>query len=161
MPSRSFVVALGRLFVVCALCIGTAHAADISFGRSARRLNFDVSARVGYFDAELISEGVQMHGIPNRNRVINLDVVLAHRFGRWEPYIKAGVSCSRYGFNGSGNSYRNATGFTGRNIGVGLTYWATSRIGLRVQTVWMRYQQVDIPAFESFTYTSAMLVFHF
>ncbi|OYV37527.1 MAG: hypothetical protein B7Z80_12580 [Rhodospirillales bacterium 20-64-7] len=160
MRSRSFTAA-GRFFVACTLCIGTARAADIAIGRSVQRLNFDASARVSYFSAELISEGVQMHGIPNRNRVINLDVVMAHRWGRWEPYIKAGVSCSRYGFNGSGNGYRNATGFTGQNLGVGVDYLMSAHWAVRAQTVWMRYQQVDIPAFETYSYTSVSLVFRF
>lgn len=158
---HSIKTAFGRFFIACFLCVVTAHAAEIAIGRSVRPHDVDISARWGFVEAEYIAEGEQPYGIPNRNRVINLDVVLSHRFGQWEPYIKAGVSCSRFGFNGSGNDYRNRTGFTWQNIGAGATYWLAPRIGLRAQTVWMRYQQVDIPAFETFTYSSASLVFDF
>ena len=159
--TRSLAAAFARFFVACALGIGTAHAAQIAVGRSIGRRNVDASISVGWFQAEYIAEGVQPNGIPNRNRVVNLDVVLSRRIGAWEPYIKGGLSCSRLGFNGSGNGYRNRTGFTGQNVGVGVTYWATRSIGVRAQTVWMRYQQVDIPAFETYSYSSVALVFRF
>lgn len=158
---RYLLTAFGRLFVACVLCIGTAHGAELSLGRSVRPHDADVALRWRFLEAEFIAEGEQPGGIPNRNRVINLDAVLSHRFGPWEPYIKAGVSCSRFGFNGSGNSYHNRTGFSGENVGAGLTYWITPAVGLRAQTIWMRYQQVDIPAFEQFTYSSVSLVLSF
>ncbi len=161
MGRHSCTTAFGRFFVACILCISTAHATDLAIGRSSQRRNFDISARWKHLDVELISEGVEMHGIPNRNRVINADGVLSHQFGRWDAYIKAGLSCSRYGFNGSGNLYQNKTGFSGQNIGVGLDYIFSEHWRFRVQTLMMRYQQVDIPAFETYFYTSALLVFHF
>ena len=146
---------------ICALSLGNADATQIAIGRSAQRRNFDISAQWRLLQLELISEGVQMHGIPNRNRVINLDAVLPWHIGRWMLYVKAGVSSSRFSYNGSGNGYRNHTGFTGQNIGIGAQYAITPHWAIRVQTARMRYQQSDIPAFEEYTYSSTSLVFTF
>ena len=156
-----YTVALKWIIVACLSCISTANAVDLAIGRSLQRRNFDISARWSNLDVELISEGVQMRGIPNRNRVINIDGAFSHQFGSWDAYIKAGFSCSRYGFNGSGNFYQNKTGFSGKNVGVGLDYIFSEHWRFRVQALVMRYQQVDIPALETYSYTSALLVFHF
>jgi len=153
--------AFGRFFFACALGIPAAHAADIAIGRSIRPHNIDIAARFGYAEIEFIDEGEQPNGIPNRNRVVNLDAVLPLHAGRWTLYAKAGLSSSRFSYNGSGNGYHNRTGFTGQNAGIGVEYALTPQWAVRVQTVWMRYQQSDIPAYECFTYTSAMLVFNF
>lgn len=161
-PARSAATAFGRFFVACVLCIGTAQAATLAIGRSVRPHDVDVSLTIWHLQAEFIDEGEQPYGIPNRNRVVNFDFIAQSPAWRGlSVFAKAGLSSSRFSYSGAGNGYRNRTGFTGQNAGVGITYQLTPQIALQLQTVWMRYQQSDVPAYECFSYTSAQVALSF
>ncbi len=144
---------LAALLVWCA----SAHAWSIAVGRSVRPHDVDLAVQVGPIQVEYIDEGAQPYGIPNRNRPLSVDYVLERKWGRWSAFAKAGVTSSWLSYNGSGNGYRNRTGFTGQNVGVGLKFRLVPHLWLVGQTVWLRYQQSDVPAYEPFTYSSVML----
>jgi hypothetical protein len=154
--------ALAPILAVILSCFsfGPASAMSLFVGKSNRPGSFNFSVQAGFVSLEYVDEGRQPYGIPNINRVVNLDVE-ARSSGRLYAYGKVGLSCSRFGRNGSGNSYHNATGFTGQNVGIGLGYELTPLVALQGQVLWMRYQQVDIPAYERFGVISAGLVWQF
>ena len=139
----------------CALFLGLlatapAHGTSLAIGRGSRPHNLDLALRVGPFEAEYLDEGEQPYGIPDINRIVNLDL-LAHTDGRLAAYAKAGLSSSRLSYNGGGNGYPNHTGFTGENAGVGLDAALTQHFGVRLQWLWMRYQQCSVPDYETFS----------
>ena len=152
-----------HLFILLAAMLlpATAHAWSVAVGRSVRPHDIDLALQLGPVQLEYIDEGAQPYGIPNRNRPVNLDYVLEHAWGRFDVFAKAGVTSSWLSYNGSGNGYRNRTGFTGQNVGVGLKVRVLPRVWLVGQTVWMRYQQSDVPAYEPFTYSSLLLQLDF
>lgn len=134
-----------------------AAAWELGVGRSSRPGNLDLSLRERWWQLEYIDEGRQPDGIPNRNRVLNLDGVLATR-GRLSGFVEAGLSSSRLSRNGSGNGYRASGPMLGVNAGAGVQWRFAPGWRVRLQTVWMRYPQCSEPGMENFVYTSVSLV---
>ena len=135
-----------------------AHAATVSAGYSVRPGSIDLSVRQGHFEAEFINEGKQPGGIKNVNRVVDIDVVMPIQImDNVSIFAKAGVTDSTLSYNGSGDGYHSHSFFTGQNVGIGVNWQITSSWGFSAQTVWLRYQQSDKPAYESFVYSSALL----
>ncbi len=146
----------------CALLLGLlatapAHGISIAAGRGSRPHNLDLALRAGAFEAEYVDEGEQPEGIPDINRIVNLDL-LARSDGRLAAFAKLGLSSSRLSHNGGGNGYRNHTGFTGENAGLGLEGALTRSFGWRLQWLWMRYQQCSVPDYETFNTVTLSVV---
>lgn len=74
-----------------------------------------------YIAAEIrfVDEGKQPQGIKNVNLPLNIDGVVQYPIGRFTPFVKAGLTSSYFSHNGSGNGFKNNTGFTGVNYGAG------------------------------------------
>ena len=168
-PSPSAYKAIGAmifgLFLVAALT-SFAHGqelngAELAIGPSIRPQSYAVSVRgTGWIapEIEFVSEGRQPDNIPNINRVLMLNAVLTEPVSpRVSLFAKAGLASSRWSTNGSGNGYSNP-GKPGYDIGIGATYHMTPVWGLRLETVYMHYQQSDVPEFENFTQTTVRLV---
>lgn len=134
-----------------------AAAWELGLGRSSRPGNVDLSLRGRGWQIEYVDEGRQPDGIPNRNRVLDLDGVLATR-GRLSGFVEAGLSSSRPSRNGSGNGYRASGPMLGLNAGAGLQWRFAPGWRLRLQSLWMRYPQCSAPGMEDFVYTSVALV---
>ena len=134
-----------------------ARAWELGIGRSSRAGDFDLSLRDAWWSLEAIDEGRQPDGIPDRNRVLDADLVL-HGGARLCWYLQAGLSDARWSRNASGNGYRAPRGFDGHNLGGGLQWRLAPGWWLRLQTLWLRYPQNSQPGSESFEYTSLALV---
>ena len=140
---------------VCTVLLGwlataQAQALTLGLGRGSRPHNLDVTVRERALEVEYLDEGEQPYGIPDINRIVNLDFA-QRSHGRLAAFWKLGLSSSRLSFNGGGNGYRNHTGFTGENVGVGVEAALSPRFGLRAQWLWMRYQQCSTPDYETFS----------
>ena len=109
-----------------------------------------------YISAEMryIDEGKQPDGIKNVNRLLNSDGVLEIPYGDFTVFAKGGLTSSALSHNGSGNGYKNNSGFTGTNFGTGVAYSITPNWAVQAQVTQMHYQQSDKPAYEVFTYGS-------
>ncbi len=149
--------ALSALPALAAAPAASAATLQLGIGRSSRPGDFDLSLRGRGWQLEYIDEGRQPHGIPNDNRVINLDGVLATP-GPWSWFAEAGLSSSRPSRNGSGNGYEPSGPMLGANAGGGVQWRFAPGWWLRLQTLWMRYPQSSEPAMETFGYTSVALV---
>ncbi len=77
-----------------------------------------------YISAEMrfIDEGKQPYGIKNVNRLLNADGVLNIPYGDFTVFAKGGLTASMLSYNGSGNGYKNTSGFVGANYGIGARY---------------------------------------
>ena len=146
-----WVAALGLLAPV------RAQAWELGLGRSNRPGDFDLSLRDRCWVVEYVDEGHQPDGIPNINRVLDLDAVL-QRGARLSWYLEAGLSDAQWSRNGSGDGYRAPRGFHGANLGIGLQWRATTGWWLRLQALWLRYPQSSQPGLETFEYSSVALV---
>ena len=103
-----------------------------------------------------------MGGIPNRNRVINVDKVSTLMLPYGSLFVKYGLTTSRYStYGGPGPHTPDETWFSGQNLGIGLDFPLTTDFSIRAQTVWLHYRQCDIPAYERYTYTSISAVLSF
>ena len=100
---------------------------------------------------EFVDEGQQPHGIKNVNRPINMDGLIELACGDVSFFIKGGLTSSYLSHNGSGNGYRNNTGFTGGNIGSGVAYKLSKHWSAQAQVITMSYQQSDQRGYETFT----------
>ena len=153
-----------RAFVALIAALGcvSSRAAEIAFGPSARAQSYAASLRgSGVLAPEIafISEGRQPDRIPNINRVLMLNAVAtATVLPRLQIFATAGLASSRYSTNGSGNGYRNP-GKPGYDVGLGATYWLTPQWGLRLEALRMHHQQSDVPRYETFTQTTAQIVY--
>ena len=146
------------LLVAWALWLpGRAQAWELGLGRSSRPQDFDLSLGNAWWRLEYIDEGRQPYGIPNRNRVLDVDGVL--RGGaRLSWYLEVGLSSARWSRNGSGNGYRAPRGLDGYNLGGGLQWRLTPVWSLRLQALWLHYPQSSQPGSETFEYTSLAVV---
>ena len=139
---------------------------DIDLDAGFRQGAFDVAATyyatpcVGV-ELQFVDEGKQPDNIPNVNRPINLDLKGKYEYGKTTFTLKGGATSSYFSYNGSGNGYKNNTGFTGGNIGAGISYKITDHWSLNSQIVGMSYQQSDITAFETFVYGSVGVKYSF
>ena len=139
---------------------------DIDLDTGFRQGAFDVAAiyyPVKYFGVKVqfVDEGKQPDNIPNINRPVNLDLVSKYTLGKFTFNIDGGLTSSYFSHNGSGNGYKNNTGFTGGNIGAGVSYKVYNNWSLNAQVVTINYQESDITAFETFTYGSIGLKYSF
>ncbi|MDD4887623.1 MAG: hypothetical protein PHO64_11995 [Thiomonas sp.] len=138
-----------------------AHAAELALRPSSRPQSYAISLRGSGMIApeiQFISEGRQPDNIPNINRVLMFNAVAtADPTPALQVFVKAGLASSRWSTNGSGDRYSNP-GRLGWDVGTGLTWWPTRRWGLRIEIVRMRHQQSDVPKFETFTQTTAQVV---
>ena len=148
-----------------ALCIALlslpAQAAELALGPSSRPQSYAISLRGSGMIApeiQFVSEGRQPDRIPNINRVLMLNAVATVDLTpAAQGFVKAGLASSRWSTNGSGNGYSNP-GRAGWDVGAGLTWWLGPSWGLRIEIVRMRHQQSDAPKFETFTQTTAQVV---
>jgi hypothetical protein len=102
-----------------------------------------------------MDEGTQPHEIKNINKTLNFDAVYGVIVGNeLKIFAQAGITTSRFGYNGSGIPYDNHTGFTGQNIGMGAELRLSSRVSLLGHCQLLHYQQVDKSQFEYFKYCS-------
>lgn len=138
-------------------------------------LDLDQGLRYGAFDAAIegyynrymaaeirfVDEGKQPHGIKNVNRPVNIDAVVDLPLDKLTVSFKAGLTSPYLGYNGSGNNYKNNTGFTGGNAGISLSYKVTEKWAMQAQAIRMNYQQVDKTAYESFGYFSVGVKYAF
>ena len=145
------------LSALAAAPAASAAGLQLGIGRSSRPRDFDLSLRAHWLQLEYIDEGLQPDGLPNRNRVINLDGVLATP-GPWSWFVESGLSSSRLSRNGSGNGYTASGLMLGTNAGLGLQWRIACGWWLRLQALWMRYPQSSEPAKETFGYISVALV---
>ena len=139
---------------------------DVDLEAGLRQGAFDVAATyyaTPHWGAELefIGEGKQPQNIPNVNRPVNLDIKYKYPYHSFTFMIKGGATSSYFSHNGSGNGYKNNTGFTGSNIGAGLSYKITDGWAIQTQIVAMNYQQSDITAFETFEYMGIGIKYSF
>lgn len=143
------------------LLVQSASAAEIGFSFANRSGDYDLWFRHESVEVEFIDLGKQPNGIPNRNRPLNLDYIhsidLGHSFS---VFGKVGLTRSRFSYNGSGNGYKNRTGFTGNNFGIGVE-WGRGNWGVRAQWIAMRYPQSDIPKDEHYYFGSAGVFYRF
>jgi opacity protein-like surface antigen len=151
------------LAALCAaLLIPPVHATELALGPSIRAGSYAIGLRGdGALAPEIqfISEGRQPDHFPNINRVLMFNgVATADLRPRLQGFVKAGIASSRWSTNGSGDGYRNPGRF-GWDAGAGLTWWPTQRWGLRVEILRMRYEQSDVPGFETFTQSTLQAVF--
>ena len=139
---------------------------DVDLDTGFRQGAFDIAASyymtpyVGV-EAQFIDEGKQPDNIPNINRPVNMDLKLQYPIDRFVVTVKGGVTSSYFSHNGSGNGYKNNTGFTGGNGGLELSYQINNHWAINSQFVTMSYQQSDITAFETFTYGSVGIKYKF
>ena len=148
--------------ILCACFAAPAFSAQFEIGRSVQRHNFDVALTIRNFQVEYIDEGAQSNGIPNRNRVLNLDYIISRNAGFVSLFVKGGITTSRFStYGGSGPHTINKTWFTGQNVAVGFIVPFNSHWGFVAQSELLRYRQCDIPAFENYGYTSAMFYYNF
>ena len=134
-----------------------AGAWELGLGRSNRPGDFDLSLRDRCWVVEYVDEGRQPQGIPNINRVLDLDLLL--RGGaRLSWYLEGGLSNARWSRNGSGDGYQAPRGFEGGNLGGGLQWRAAPGWWLRLHALWLHYPQSSQPGSETFEYSSAALV---
>lgn len=149
------------LTLALVMLAGQARAADLAFGPSTRPQSYAVSLRgSGWLapEIEFVSEGRQPDHIPNINRVLMVNAVgTADLTPSLQVFAKVGLASSRWSTNGSRNGYSNPGRF-GWDAGAGLTWWPSKSWGMRLETVYMRHQQSDVPQFESFTLTSLQIV---
>ena len=139
---------------------------DIDLDQGFRVGAFDIAATYwatpyAGIEAQFIDEGKQPDNIPNVNRPINLDLKVKYTYGKITFIGKAGIISSYFSYNGSGNGYRNDTGFTGGNLGFGVSYSVYGNWSVNTQVVGMSYQQSDITAFETFIYGSVGIKYSF
>lgn len=136
---------------------GVAQAWELGLGRSNRPGNLDLSLRDAWWALEYVDEGSQPEGIPNRNRLLDADLLL--RGGsRLSWFVEGGLSTARWSRNGSGNGRRAPRGFEGYNLGCGLQWRLAPGWSVRVQALWLRYPQSSQPGAETFEYSSLSLV---
>ena len=155
-PARR--AAAAALALVSALLLpARASAWELGIGRSVRPGNLDLSLGSAWWRVEYIDEGRQPEGIPNRNRILDVDAVLDG--GTWLSwYVEAGLSSARWSRNGSGNGYRAPDGFDGHNLGCGLQWQLLPGWSLRLQALWLHYPQSSQAGSETFEYTSLAVV---
>ncbi len=148
-------------FAVLSCAAVPVRAADLSFGPSIRPQSYAIGLRGSGMiapEVQFLSEGRQPDSIPNINRVLMFNaVVTADLTSSLQAFVKAGLASSRWSANGSGNGYSNPGRF-GWDVGAGMTWWPTRQWGLRIEIVRMRHQQSDVPQFETFTQTTALVV---
>lgn len=113
-------------------------------------------------EAAFIDEGQQPDGIKNVNRIGDLDLVFHYPVsGGVELYVSGGATTSRFGYNGSGDGYKNDTWLSGGNVGAGATYNINEHWALQARATAANYQQVDKTAYETFEYVSVGLRYTF
>lgn len=156
---------------VCWLLLcGPLAAHQLQIGGSTRAESFEAAYAYDLTDhwamqAEYIDEGRQPDGIKNVNKPVNLDALYTgHLSKRWDLRTVVGLTSSRLSHNGCSVAhgdttehieYRNHTEFTGYNLGVGAGLKLSERLSLVGGVTRLRYQQVDKPAFESYTFAYA------
>ncbi len=166
MKSVSIIAIILLTMIVC--FVYKAHADDsIYAGIGGRTQAYDVGYAHDFgaspfgVDVQYIDEGVQPFSA-DINRVLNIDARYTHSlpFGL-TGFVKAGLSDSSMGYSAAGNGYKNRTNFSGQNFGFGVSYPLTKNISATLEDVEMRYQQVSVPAYETFNYGSIGVAYRF
>lgn len=155
------------IFGIYMLFAGPCHADSLQIGKSTRVGDFETAYTYALnekwgIQGEYIDEGKQPDNIQNINRTINLDGIYKLSLSKgFALGAKAGVTSSRLSSNGCsiqhGDTsehiqFRNRSGLTGYNIGVGVSYSPIKHWSAHLEALHLHYQQVDKAEFESYNF---------